>query len=191
MRKFIIAAASLLALAIPAAGIASVAVENGVGFVGKGDVQTALGYKNDAAIQQAVSNEEITFSGGAADAERINVDYPMICMNLTTGDMSTVGHRLIIQPGSVSTSVTALARVNGQGKFTNGWDLTGQATGAFTASGNAFVRDTGCEDGALVMNTGTPSQPKTVTVTGSASGLSVSGNGKVNVPLPNTPVPSV
>ena len=50
MRKLIILASSLLALAIPTAAMANVAVEeNGVGFVGKGDVQNALGLKNDAA----------------------------------------------------------------------------------------------------------------------------------------------
>lgn len=183
-----IAAITVISLIGTGAGAnADVAVNNGVGFVGKGDVQNALGYKNDAAIQQAVANGEITFSGGAATAERINVDYPMKCLNLATGDMSTVGHRLIIQPGTVSSSVTAVARVNGQGKFTNGWDLKGQTAGAFTASGNAFIRDTGCEGGALFMNTGTPSQPNTVTVTGSGNGLYVSGNGRT-VALPNTPV---
>ena len=46
MRKLIIIAASLAALAIPTAAIASVAVDNGVGSVGKGDVQTALGWNN-------------------------------------------------------------------------------------------------------------------------------------------------
>ena len=52
MRKLIIIAAAIAALAIPTAAMASIAVENGTGFVGKGDVQTALGYKNDAAFQE-------------------------------------------------------------------------------------------------------------------------------------------
>jgi hypothetical protein len=44
MRKLIILGASLMALAIPAAAIAGVAIDSaGKGFVGKGDVQTALG----------------------------------------------------------------------------------------------------------------------------------------------------
>ena len=59
MRKFIILASSLLALAIPAAGIASVAVENGVGYVGKGDVQTALGW-NNAAFDKGAGSLKFT-----------------------------------------------------------------------------------------------------------------------------------
>ena len=54
MRRLIIIAASVAALAIPTAAMASVAVDaSGTGFVGKGDVQTALGYGNgnDAAFQ--------------------------------------------------------------------------------------------------------------------------------------------
>jgi hypothetical protein len=39
-------------------------VTDGVGFVGKGDVQTALGYANDAAIQQAVKDGKTKFIGG-------------------------------------------------------------------------------------------------------------------------------
>ena len=51
-----------------------------------------------------------------------------------------------------------------------------------------MVRDTGCEGGALVWNTGTPSQPLTVTATG--GGVSVQGVNKsgalVTVPLVDT-----
>ena len=100
----------------------------------------------------------------------------MVCMNLTTGDMSTVGHRLIVQPGTATISATQT--LSGNGKQINGWTLTGGAASGFTPSGNAVVRDTGCEGGALVWNTGTPSQPLTVTATGEASGLFVSGNGE-------------
>jgi hypothetical protein len=46
MRKIIIAVASLLALAIPAAGIAGVSFADGVGHVDKGDVQSALKWNN-------------------------------------------------------------------------------------------------------------------------------------------------
>ena len=40
--KFIVVAGALAALAVPSVASANVAVENGAGFVGKGDVQTAL-----------------------------------------------------------------------------------------------------------------------------------------------------
>src|SRR6478672_9729447 len=68
MRKLIIIAASLAALAIPTAAMATVAVENGTGFVGKGDVQTALGYKNDAAFQaDHPETAKFTIDGNATD----------------------------------------------------------------------------------------------------------------------------
>ena len=54
MRKLIILGISIAALAIPATALATVAVDaSGNGFVGKGDVQTALGYKTDAPFQAA------------------------------------------------------------------------------------------------------------------------------------------
>ena len=54
MRKLIILGISIAALAIPATALATVAVDaSGNGFVGKGDVQTALGYGNDGAFQAA------------------------------------------------------------------------------------------------------------------------------------------
>ncbi len=71
----------------------------------------------------------------------------MVCMNLTTDDMSTVGHRLIVQPGTATISATQT--LSGNGKQINGWTLTGGAASGFTPSGNAVVRDTGCEGGAL------------------------------------------
>ena len=121
-----------------------------------------------------------------SDSKDINVDYPMVCMNLTTGDMSTVGHRLIVQPGTATISATQT--LSGNGKQINGWTLTGGAASGFTPSGNAVVRDTGCEGGALVLNTGTPSQPLTVTATG--GGVSMQGMNKsgaiVTVPLADT-----
>ena len=63
MRKLIIIAASIAALAIPTAALASVAVDGtGNGFVGKGDVQTALGYGNgnDTAFQKDARSATFT-----------------------------------------------------------------------------------------------------------------------------------
>ena len=156
---------------------------DGTTSVTKGEVQTALGWNNadfDANVGKA---KDVKF---VVAGERINVDYPMVCMNLTTGDMSTVGHRLIVQPGTATVSATQT--LSGNGKQINGWTLTGGAASGFTPSGNAVVRDTGCEGGALVFNTGTPSQPLTVTATG--GGVSVQGVNKsgalVTVPLVDT-----
>ena len=176
MRKFIILAISLMALAIPTAALASVAVDgNGVGFVGKGDVQTALGYANDAAIQQAVKEGKITFSLGSA--EKVTADYMMSCYG-----SDAVGHTIIVQPGTMS--VTAVARANAQGKLTTGWDLTG--TG-FTAAGNAFIRTVPCPEGSFMyMNLGQGDLWNKVVPTGDGT-LSVT-NGVTTVALPNTPV---
>ena len=101
MRKFIILAVSIAALAIPTAAMANVAVDNGVGFVGKGDVQSALGW-NNGDFDKKVGTLIFT-----ANAEQVTVDYPMVCMNLTTGDMSTVGHRQIVQSGTTTITATA------------------------------------------------------------------------------------
>ena len=185
----IIKTAAIAAIAvigvIGTAGAASAYTTNANGTisVSKGEVQTALGWNNadfDANVGKA---KDVKF---VVAGERVNVDYPMVCMNLTTGDMSTVGHRLIVQPGTITISPTQT--LSGNGKQINGWTLTRGAASGFTPSGNALVRDTGCEGGALVFNTGTPSQPLTVTATGSA--VSVEGKNKsgviVTVPLVDT-----
>src|SRR5262245_5623684 len=60
----IVVLAAVAALATAAVASANVAVTDGVGFVGKGDVLSALGYANDAAIQQDVKDGKIKFIGG-------------------------------------------------------------------------------------------------------------------------------
>ena len=170
---------------IGTAGAASAYTANadGTTSVTKGEVQTALGWNNGDFDANVGNAKDVKF---VVAGERVNVDYPMVCMNLTTGDMSTVGHRLIVQPGTAT--VSAIQTLSGNGKQINGWTLTGRATSGFTPSGNAVVRDTGCEGGALVFNTGTPSQPLTVTAT--SGGVSVQGKNKsgalVTVPLADT-----
>ena len=63
MRKLVILGASLMALAVPGpAARASVTIDAaGKGFVGKGNVQTALGY-NNAALQKAVDAKTLVFT---------------------------------------------------------------------------------------------------------------------------------
>ena len=171
----IIALAAIALFATTAVASASVSVTDGVGFVGKGDVQTSLGYANDAAIQQAVKDGKIKFSLGA---EKVNADYMMSCYG-----SDAVGHTIIVQPGTMS--VTAVARVNPQGKLTTGWDLTG--TIEFTAAGNAFIRTVPCPEGSFMyMNLGQGDLWNKVVPTGDGT-LSVT-NGVTTVALPNTPV---
>ena len=197
MNRFIKTAAIAAIAAVGVVGTAtaasaSVAVTNGVGFVGKGDVQTALGYPTDAAIQQAVKDGRITFSGGTAPAEKIWATYDITCYepNLTA-------HRIFYIPGTVTTSVTAVARTNGKDKSTNGWDLNGQTVGEFTPNGpfdssNIAMRDeipAGCNPFEGSPTAWYPNFDGPVHVTGTG-GLFVS-NGVKTVALPNTPVPTV
>src|SRR6476661_5999560 len=114
MRKLIIIAASIAALAIPAAALANVAVDNGVGFVGKGDVQTALGW-NNAAFDKGVASLKFTVSG-----EKVIADYKMSCYG-----SDAIGHRIISQPGTITVTATPVLNA-GNGKQITGFDLTGQ-----------------------------------------------------------------
>ena len=188
MNRIVKTAATAAIAAIGVIGTASAAGAytanaDGTTSVTKGEVQTALGWNNHDFDANVNKTKDVKF---VVAGERVNVDYPMVCMNLATGDMSTVGHRLIVQPGTAAISATQT--LSGNSKQINGWTLTGGAASGFTPSGNAVVRDTGCEGGALVMNTGTPSQPLIVTATG--GGVSVQGVNKsgatVTVPLVDT-----
>ena len=173
MRKLIIIAASIAALAIPTVAIASVAVDNGVGFVGKGDVQSALGWNNAAFDKGAAS---LKFTAGA---EKVIADYKMSCFNGTTGAIDAeVSHQIISQPGT--TTVTATPVFNaGNGKQIIGFDLTGQTSG-FTATGGATLREVPCPDGSFMyMNLGQGDLFGKTQITG---GLKVNG-----IDLPNTP----
>jgi len=181
MRKFIIAAASLLALAIPAAGIASVAVENGVGFVGKGDVQTALGYKNDAAFQADAA--KITFQYG----DVAEISMAVVC---TSDDVTYVTQHNVL--GTVTAAKTVNLTTKGDRGKVTGYNLLGASGEAtYTASldtsrANMMACPTGTHF-SQYLNGGTwdwdwNALPDSLTVTGSGASA-----GKT-VALPNTPV---
>ena len=170
MRKFIIAVASLLALAIPAAGIASVAVDNGVGTVGKGDVQSALGW-NNAAFDKGAGSLKFTVG-----AEKVIADYKMSCYG-----SDAIGHRIISQPGTATVAATAVLNA-GNGKQITGFNLTGQTSG-FTATGGATLREEKPEGCLMFMNLGQGDLFGKTQITG---GLKVNG-----IDLPNTPLESV
>jgi hypothetical protein len=184
----IVVLAALAALATAAVASANVAVTDGVGFVGKGDVQTALGYDNDAAIQADAKNITFTQVGdtmttivtgtkcapvtdnGGLDSSKVHVLDPFVAGNF----------------GTTTTTYNAVARANGQGKITNGWDLSGIKSttttpdstdynvGHYCPAGEHFA---GWVDAAHVFSNGV--------IPG--GGLMVSGNAKT-VALPNTPV---
>ena len=179
----IIALAAIALFATTAVASASVSVTDGVGFVGKGDVQTALGYANDAAIQQAVKDGKIKFIGGGYT---LTTDKDT---SWTCSDGSTQHHHFwttTIAPGTVN----AVARVNGQGKFTNGWDINGITTGTPTTTGvgsdgNRFP-SYACPAGSYFTGLNVNQTHEYLPV----EGLSVT-NGVTTVALPNTPVPTV
>jgi len=184
----IVALAAIALFATAAVASASVNVTNGVGFVGKGDVQTALGFKNDAAMQTGYTTVKFYAGGGAAS--RVIADYKMSCY----GAPDAFGHRIISQPGTVS-AVEVKAQPNTHnGRLTDGWNLTGSAVeaGTFTPSGGATLREVPCPEGSFMyLNVGQGDLFGKVVLDGDQAGLTVSGtvNGKpVTANLPNTPV---
>jgi len=167
MRKLIITGAAIAALAIPTAAMASVAVDNGVGTVGKGDVQSALGWNNHDFDKNAAN---LKFTAGV---EKVIADYKMSCYG-----SDAIGHRIISQPGT--TTVTATPVLNaGNGKQIIGFNLTGQTSG-FTATGGATLREEKPEGCLMFMNLGQGDLFGKTQITG---GLKVNG-----IDLPNTPV---
>src|SRR5262245_42389416 len=174
----IAALAALALFATATAASANVAVTEGVGFVGKGDVQSALGYANDAAIQQDVKEGKIQFIGGGYT---LTTDKDT---SWTCSDGSTQHHHFnttTIAPGAVN----AVARVNGQGKFTNGWDIKGISAGLPTTTGvgsdgNRFP-SYACPAGSFFTGMNVNQTHEYTPV----EGLSVT-NGVTTVALPNT-----
>src|SRR4051812_33597148 len=183
MRKIILGLVAATAIATPlvaaTAANATVAVDNGIGFVGKGDIQTALGYKNDAAIQADAANIKFASTGTVTEVG----GFQWTCNDGTT------------QRGYVSTTVSAMTQTvnatpiaNGQGKITNGFNLTGVNTDGVKGAVLSSTTDTGlgfgvCPNGYRTDSVGFFADAPVVT----AGGLTVS-NGVKTVSLPNTPV---
>jgi hypothetical protein len=183
MRKLIIIAASLAALAIPTAAMATVAVENGTGFVGKGDVLTALGYANDAALQADVG--KITFS---QTSDTMSTVFHVKCAPTdgVTVDWAQA-HNVDNNIGNFGTTTKTFAATpkGNNGKVT-GWNLTGAVTATTTTPDTTDYskamtcpvgeRFAGFQQGDIITNPVTPGVSLTVS------------NGDKTVALPNTPV---
>jgi hypothetical protein len=171
MRKILLIAAALIAvlasLGLASSANAAVTVDNGVGTVGKGDVQSALGW-NNAAFDKGAASLKFT-----ASAEKVTADYKMSCYG-----SDAVGHRIISQPGTTQVTATPIYNA-GNGKQITGFNLTGQTSG-FTATGSATLREEKPEGCFMFMNLGQGDLFGKTVVTG---GLKVNG-----VDLPNTPV---
>src|SRR5689334_19463738 len=105
----IVVLAALAALATAAVASASVTVDaSGNGFVGKGDVQTALGYKNDAAFQADAA--KITFQYG----DVAEISMAVVC---TSDDVTYVTQHNVL--GTVTAAKTVNFTTKGdKGKVT-------------------------------------------------------------------------
>jgi hypothetical protein len=96
MKKLMVTAAFVAALAIPSAASASVNVDaNGYGFIGKGDVQTALNLNNDL-LQKNASN--IAFNGALSASQAMTQD----AKQTATQDMKQTGSQSGTQIGTQS-----------------------------------------------------------------------------------------
>ena len=188
MRKLIIIAASLLALAIPTAAMASVAVDgNGVGFVGKGDVQTALGYANNNAFTDADARSA-TFTATTA----YSVTITGLKCSTFPGGFSTPEDQHVLDTFSIGrgegtvNKITATPKISG-GKVT-GYNLTGigDPTGATTPSTLDYSKwATSCPEGERFAGWVDPAHVYSYILTTSDLTVSI---GDKSAALPNTPV---
>ena len=111
MKKYIVAIAALVALAVPTAALASVAVDaNGVGYIGKGDVQSALKW-NNGDFDKNVANLKFT-----AGTQSLSTQTRWQCSGGEQSRTSTV-----VQ----SRTVKATQVLSSNGKQITGWNLTG------------------------------------------------------------------
>ena len=184
----IAAVAAIGVIGTAGAASATVDVTNGTGYVGKGDVQTALGYGsgNDAALQKDFADGEIVFTQQSAIRSTVahGVQYaPLVDGKPDMTQVHVVDEINLGHAAYTTTSITATAK-GSPGKVT-GWNLTPGTTETVNSTinymriythlpGETFVGYVD-EDTALTSHTTSP------------GGLMVSNNDKT-VALPNTPV---
>ena len=179
----IVVLAALAALATAAVASASVAVTDGVGAIGKGDVMNALQYKNDAAFQADAAR--VTFQYG----DVAEISMAVVC---TSDDVTYVTQHNVL--GTVTAANTVNFTTKGDKGKVTGYNLLGASGEAtYTASldtsrANMMACPTGTHF-SQYLNGGTWdwdwNAPDSLTVTGSGASA-----GKT-VALPNTPVPTV
>ena len=188
----VLAALATVALIGTAVAMANVVVNpDGTTSIGKGDVQNALGYANDAAFQADATN--ITFSLAPSTVHYVATHYCSAQnvwqpgdppMDIVQSDMGTIG--------TVSNTPNVQALKNGSGKVT-GYLETGvtQGASALDYSKIDWTKWSTCPAGEHFMGWIDPQgNPfSTVTVPGSSI-LQVSSPTSPNktAPLPVTPV---
>jgi hypothetical protein len=116
MKRTITAAAIAAGILItPAVASASVNVDDaGIGTVGKGDVQSVLGF-NDAEMQAAWKKGDVKFSS----TFKTDKDTSWTC-----SDGSTQHHHYVT---TTKRPYDVTANTNKAGKLTNGWDFNGMS----------------------------------------------------------------
>lgn len=174
-RKSTFAAIAALSV-MSTAALASVTVDStGHGFVGKGDVQLALGGWNDAALQRNASGVTFTYN--------VDEQYKYDCtFTVEVGRDKHQESRTQNRGKNYAVNATVVydSRKNNQGKIT-GFNLNG--FGAVTTTGEAPVDGGSCVGGPL--GDGVISNVELIGTSG--GGLNVNYGG-LSVPLPNTPV---
>jgi hypothetical protein len=167
MKKYIVAIAALVALAVPTAALASVAVDaNGNGYVGKGDVQSALKW-NNGDFDKNVANLKFT-----AGTQSMSNQTRWQCSGGERSRTSTV-----VQ----SRTVKATPVLSANGKQITGWDLTGfgfqYVSGGYSGAPYVGYCPAGESFNGFL--------PNVFTTDVTDGGLTVNG-----IELPNTPVPA-
>lgn len=168
-----IPAATLIGTASMAS--ASVTVSDaGTGFIGKGDVQNALGLANDAAIQTLFQSPGgIKFTAGTVT---LGNETRWSCSDGSTQSQTS----LVTQAGPVN----ATPNTNNQGKLSNGWNLNGRVTDGSVAGKYIGGKRAGAPYvGYCGAGFTTGFLPNVFTVTSESGPLQVNG-----VDLPNTPI---
>jgi hypothetical protein len=165
MRKLFILAASIAALAIPAAGLASVGVDaNGVGHVDKGDVQAALKWNNHDFDNNAAN---LKFTAGM---QSLGNQTRWQCSGGEQSRTSTV---------TQSRAVKASPVLSSNGKQITGWNLAGfefqYLSGGYSGAPYVGYCPAGQSFGGFL--------PNVFTTDVTNGGFKVN-----NVDLPNTPV---
>jgi hypothetical protein len=174
MKKYIVAIAALVALAIPTAAMAATYDANGVGTVAKGDVMTALGL-NESAFQGIVKANMRAFT--FKDVFTATTDTTWGC-----SDGSVQHHyrnTIITKP------IDALPIFNGSANKVTGWTLTGKGASVITESNTDGTRFP-----TFTCPAGTSADFSIYNVAQSHSqAVSFVYNG-ISYGLPNTPVPA-
>jgi hypothetical protein len=141
LKRIIPAIALVGVMAIPAAANASVQFDSssGLGFVGKGDIQTPFGW-NDQKLQQNAKDISFTYDSTKDDAYEITCEWD-------TGNDKKIVHHVQHKSGSVNDTVAydvaKKDRNNPNGKVT-GFNLTGMTQTASDSEGDVPVVGAPC-----------------------------------------------